>query len=68
MHGLVKGIRSDLEVPIVIKIYNSSNNDCTRLITRLFYWSKGALNKTESLSTENNMMKVVLSTAELPIS
>ena len=62
MRGHAKGTFSDLEVLIVITIDPSSNNDClTRPSNGLFYWSEGALNKIESSTTENKMMKLILS-------
>ena len=45
-----------------ITIDPSSNNDCpTRPSNGMFYWSEGALNKIESSTTENKMMKLMLS-------
>jgi hypothetical protein len=62
MRGHAKGTFSDLEVLIGITIDPSSNNDClTRPSNGLFYWSEGALNKIESSTTENKMMKLILS-------
>ena len=69
IRGHAKGTFSDLEVLVEITIDPSSNNDClTRPGNGLFYWSKGALNKIESSTTENKMMKLILSMLDLFLS
>ena len=62
MQGGVKGIYSDLEILVGIAIDPSGSIDClTRSNGGRFVWSERTMNKTESATTEDKLLKFVLS-------